>query len=322
MRLNRPRKVSEYRRVHMSHPIRPKEREGVVRINWPSYRGTATLVGKSPSGRVTVYVDASLGQQVLTNAQALIAQGDSVCNQNDSIFGTKGGNVNVVIFALGGQTDGTGGADHASCNYQTGNNIEVCASFGRNDRILALFEAELSECSMGGNLCGVSTGEALSRWCANVIAPHALDDFASAPVWYQDGMVNWVDTTEDTDQDYDSIGCGMAFLSWLVSLGHPLTNIAQAMVKLQAGGTLAQLFVTLAGGSLTGVWTSFSTAIRAISNGVISDDPFAGSVPPPPPPGGLPTTLVALDTNGKELGRYALLSSEFEATWARLEARS
>jgi hypothetical protein len=30
--------------------------------------------------------------------------------------------------------------------------------------VLALFEAELSESSMGGNPCGQSTGETLSRW--------------------------------------------------------------------------------------------------------------------------------------------------------------
>ena len=32
-------------------------------------------------------------------------------------------------------------------------------------------------CSMGGNLCGVSTGEALSRWCAVVVGNNALADF-------------------------------------------------------------------------------------------------------------------------------------------------
>jgi hypothetical protein len=67
------------------------------------------------------------------------------------------------------------------CDYVTGAAIEVCASFGNSARVSALFEAELSECSMGGNLCGVSTGEALSRWCATVIGNSALSDFATAP---------------------------------------------------------------------------------------------------------------------------------------------
>ena len=36
------------------------------------------------------------------------------------------------------------------CDYVSGNAIEVCASFGNSARVSALFEAELSECSMGG----------------------------------------------------------------------------------------------------------------------------------------------------------------------------
>jgi hypothetical protein len=31
---------------------------------------------------------------------------------NDAIFGTTGGPVSAIVFALGGATDGTGGADH------------------------------------------------------------------------------------------------------------------------------------------------------------------------------------------------------------------
>jgi hypothetical protein len=114
---------------------------------------------------------------------------DRVVAANDRIFGTTGGPVSIIIFALGGQTDGTGGADHNSCDYVTGNAIEVCASFGNSARVSALFEAELSECSKGGNLCGVSTGEALSCWCAAVIGNNALADFATAPQWAQDGML-------------------------------------------------------------------------------------------------------------------------------------
>lgn len=131
---------------------------------WPSYTGTSQLVGTSPSGRVTVYVDPSLGQQALQNAQDLLQDADRVVTANDSIFGTTGGPVSVIVFALGGATDGTGGADHMGCDYINGNAIEVDASFGNSSRVSALFEAELSECSMNGNLCGESTGEALSRW--------------------------------------------------------------------------------------------------------------------------------------------------------------
>ena len=130
---------------------------------------------------------------------------------NDKLFSKPGGPVNVIIFAMDGQTDGTGGADHMGCDYQTGAAIEVCASFGNAARVSALFEAELSECSMNGNLCGLSTGEALSRRCAAVIGNNALADFATAPQWYQDGEPDYVNQTDPTDQNADSTGCGMAF---------------------------------------------------------------------------------------------------------------
>src|SRR6202030_4797243 len=186
---------------------------------WPSYQGTSQFVGTSPSGRVTVYVDPSLGAPALQNAQDLVNDADRVVDANDAIFGTTGGAVSVIIFALDGATDGTGGADHGGCDYSTGAAIEVCASFGNSARVSALFEAELSECSMGGNLCGVSTGEALSRWCAAAVSNNALADFTTAPTWAQDGMPDFVNKTDPTDQNADSTGCGMAFLSWMMNQG-------------------------------------------------------------------------------------------------------
>ena len=241
---------------------------------WPSYTGTSHLVGTSPSGRVTVYVDPSLGQQALENAQDLLKDADRIVTANDGIFGTTGGKVNVIVFALGGATDGTGGADHMGCDYTTGNNIEVDASYGNSSRVSGLFEAELSECSMNGNLCGESTGEALSRWCAAVVSNNALSDFATAPQWAQDGQPDWVNKVDPTDQEADSTGCGMAFLSWQMSTGYALDKIAPAMVSLGDPGSLSKLYAKLTGDSASNAWPKFQTAIRALPNGVTSDDPF------------------------------------------------
>ncbi len=262
----------------MNHPLRlPKKLAAPPK--WPSYTGTSQLVGAGANGRVTVYVDPALGPPGLQNAHDLVKDSARVVAANDAIFGTTGGPVSVVIFALGGQTDGTGGADHMGCDYKTGNAIEVCASFGNSARVSALFEAELSECSMNGNLCGVSTGEALSRWCAAVVGNNALADFASAPQWFQDGMPDFVNKTDPTDQSSDSTGCGMAFLSWLMSQGRPLDKIAPAMVALGSAGTLAQLFAKLTSKSAAGAWPSFRKAVKALPGGVASDDPF-GAAPP------------------------------------------
>ena len=242
---------------------------------WPSFTGTAQLVGTSSTG-VTVYVDPSLGAPGLQNATDLVAAADGVVQKNNAIFGITGGPVSVIVFALNGATDGTGGADHAGCDFKVGDAIEVDASFGSPNRIVGLFEAELSECAMNGQLCGLSTGEALSRWCATVVSSNALPDFATAPQWAQDGMPNWVDQTEATDQDPDSTGCGMAFLSWLLSQNHSLPQIAQAAVGLGDSGTLAELYAKLTGAAASDAWPSFSAAVNALANGVTTDDPFNG----------------------------------------------
>jgi hypothetical protein len=254
-----------------------KARVAAAAPQWPSYTGTSQLVGTSPSGRVTVYVDPSLGAPGLQNAQDLLNDADRVASANDAIFGTTGGAVNVIVFALGGATDGTGGADHGGCDFTSGNDIEVDAAFGASNRVSALFEAELSECSMNGNLCGLSTGEALSRWCAASTSNNALADFATAPTWFQDGMPDYVNQTDPTDQNPDSTGCGMAFISWLISQGYGLSTIAPAMVAMGNDGTFAQLYGNLTSDDPANAWPNFQSAVQTLPNGVNSDDPFGDS---------------------------------------------
>jgi hypothetical protein len=273
----------------MSHRLQPThiakkpsaiKRDTPVAPQWPSYQGTSQFVGASPSGRVTVFVDPSLDNAALQNAQDLVNDADRVVAANDQIFGTTGGPVSVIVFALGGATDGTGGADHMGCDYVTGAAIEVCASFGNSARVSALFEAELSECSMGGNLCGVSTGEALSRWCASVTSSNALSDFVTAPGWFNDGAPNYVDQTDPTDQNLDSTGCGMAFISWLLSQGLSLNQVAQGLVGLTASGTFADLYANLTSQPAGNAWPAFQAAVNALPNGVQNDDPFGGAAQP------------------------------------------
>ncbi len=266
----------------MHHPMKPpvrRKRRIEVQVSpsapsWPNYQGASQYVGTSAGGRVTVYVDPILGQPGLQNAQDLVNDADRVVTANDLLFGTQGGAVSVIVYSLNGQTDGTGGADHGGCDYVTGAAIEVCASFGNSARVSALFEAELSECSMGGNLCGMSTGEALSRWCAAVIGNNALSDFATAPTWQQDGMPDFVDQTDGTDGNADSTGCGMAFLSWLMSQGYTLSQIAQAMVGRGSNGTLAQLYSDIGAGAAGDAWNNFSIALQNLPGPITSDDPF------------------------------------------------
>jgi len=270
-RVNQPLSIPHRRR---------RQVEGEPAPAWPSFTGSAEKVGTSATAGVSIYVDASLSEEGLQNARDLLAGADDAVRQNNAIFGIKGEPVQVIVYAMGGATDGTGGADHGGCDFHVGGAIEVDASYGNSERVIALFEAELSECAMNGNLCGLSTGEALSRWCAMAVGKNSLADFASAPQWFKDGTPNWVDKTADTDREEDSTGCGMAFLSWLRSQGHTLETIAQAMVKLQedaganATATLADLYARLTGNAANEAWQGFKTAIDALPGGVTSDDPF------------------------------------------------
>jgi len=251
---------------------------------WPIYTGQATYVGTSPSGRVVVYVDPTLGTDGLQNATDLVNDADRIVAQNDSFFGDSGASVSAIVYALSGATDGTGGADHGACDYVNGAAIEVDASFGASLRCSALFEAELSECNMGGNLCGESTGEGLSRWCAMAVSSNALSDFATAPTWAADGAPNFVDTTDPTDQNADAIGCTMAFLSWLLSQGFTFPAVCQSMLALGDGGTLGALYAALTDDDAANAWAKFSAAVSALPFGVVSDDPFGGMPAPAPAP--------------------------------------
>jgi hypothetical protein len=267
------------------HPLRLPESRGFAAAaagapaapQWPSYRGTSQFVGTSADGRTDVFADPSLGAPGLQNARDLLADAPRVAAATDAIFGTTGGSTSVIVYALGGATDGTGGADHMGCDFTTGSAIEACASFGNSARVSALFEAELSECYMNASLCGLSTGEALSRWCALVVSKNALSDFATAPTWASDGMPDYVNKTDATDGNADSTGCAMAFISWLLSQHHTLAAIAQAMVALGDSGTLAQLYARVTANTGIDAWIAFTNAVKALPAGVTTDDPFGGA---------------------------------------------
>jgi hypothetical protein len=115
-----------------------------------------------------------------------------------------------------------------------------------------------------------------------LIGNNALADFTSVPTWVQDREPNWVNKTEDTDQDYNSIGCGMAFLSWLQKLGHPLPTIAQEMVKLGNAGTLEALYASITGDAARHAWPKFKAALAGAGVSLTTDDPFGAMGPSTP----------------------------------------
>src|SRR5260370_39224895 len=95
---------------------------------WPGFRGTSQFVGSTSDGIVTVYVDPNLGPQGLQNAQDLLADAPRVAAANNAIFGTTGGAVSVIVYALAGATDATSGAQHIGGEPPTRTHFEDCAA--------------------------------------------------------------------------------------------------------------------------------------------------------------------------------------------------
>jgi hypothetical protein len=237
-----------------------------------------THVGTSP-GKVAVYYDPALGNQGLSIAELVLSQADGLMSQMAAAFNTAVSPLNVIIAGLSGTNDGTGGAYHYGCDFRSGGDIYLDACFTEPVFDSFLFVAEASECFMGATDwdCGGSNGEALSRYLAETLVPDTQTAalFASTPVWDQDGRADWIDQTEGTDQDYDSIGCGMAYLYWMAET-FTVSRITQA-----GGSTLEQNYETL-----TGSFDAYDALMAVLpSEGTITtDDPFVGSPPPPPPP--------------------------------------
>ncbi len=107
---------------------------------------------------------------------------------------------------------------------------------------------------------------------------NALADFATAPTWFNDGAQDFVSQTDATDGNPESTGCGMAFISWLLSQNFSLGTLAQGLVPLGANGTFAQLYSNLTGNDAGTAFLTFMGAVRNLPGGVTSDDPF-GAMP-------------------------------------------
>jgi len=238
----------------------------------------ATQVGVV--GNITVYYDASLGPQGLALATQMLNFVIRPYVDMEALFGVSGAPFSIVIAPLSGKNDGSGGAYHYGCDFNSGGVLYLDATFASTTVApwaleIGLYVAELSECFMGtqnlGWGCGYSNGEALSRFCAERETPAGtLNAFATGPTWDQAGRPDWISKTEQTDQDGVSTGCGIVYLYWMRSLGFTVPAIVQA-----GGATLAANYQTL-----TGKTTAYQDLLAAVNGMTItSDNPFG------PPPG-------------------------------------
>ena len=246
---------------------KPADAAGPAGLDYPS-----TLVGTT--GNITIYYATALGDPGLALANAMLGVVDGPYNDMETFFGISGGPVTVVIAPLSGNNEGGGGAYHWGCDFTSGGTLYLDATFALPNSVdveLALYVAELSECFMGaqglGWGCRSSNGEGLSRFCAEVdTPPGSFPSWGiSGPSWVSAGYPDWVNNTEQTDRHYDSTGCAVLYIYWMLSLGYTTEQVIQA-----GGATLAENYQALTG--KTTAYADLTAAVQAVT--VTSDNPF------------------------------------------------
>jgi hypothetical protein len=228
----------------------------------------------------------SLVDPVVAKADAEYLLQSGTCETDLSVmegwFAVSGGfgpgnRINVVI-----DRSGALGSNHG---YQTGGatTIQVApfdpdqpadnpglGTTTRQAQVRAVFVAEFAEVLMSyrTQVTGDSTwdhgansmGEALSTVCEALRHPDGYYGGGLGPritTWLNASpRPNWVDNTEPTDRDFLSIGCGAAFIYYLMSeFNYSISSVIQA-----SGGTFSQLCQNLTG--LSGAWASFSQRMQ------------------------------------------------------------
>jgi hypothetical protein len=227
-----------------------KKHKGPLKGHHPS----ASMTSAGATAHFQVSYVSSLGQKGKALADALLANCERDYNTLEAAF------CNVAVqnlpFVVQVTSDSTG-ASHSSC---MGTDISIGGnSDGNVDFIRSLLVAEVDEVFMAnfgrGWDCGASNGEGLSRVLAGDIYQGVTPpDFIASNVWLnQNSREDWVNTTDGTDRNYNSIGCAVLFLNWLrFQLKHPWKVIIE-----KGDTTLAGTYLNLTGKATA--WTEFST---------------------------------------------------------------
>jgi hypothetical protein len=247
-------------------PRQPRAAAAVVRAA-PTPAGT--------TAHFVVSFDSSLGTAGQAIANAVLA----VCEQDfATLQGYFGGitprnlpfNISVI--------PGTNGASHPTCSNT---NISIEANSGPLSFMQALVVAEEDEVFMAnfghGWDCGASNGEGLSRVLSNDIYPGVEpEDFVSSSVWLDaPRRPNFVDTTDQSDTNYVSIGCSVLFLNWL----RYELNFSWQEIIAAGADTLGKTYTNLT--RKTDGFAQFSAVLQArfpsgTPSGLTTDNPFRG----------------------------------------------
>ena len=232
----------------------------------------ATAAGNTAHFNVSYQSD--LGQQGADLAQAILQNCERDFASLQQIFGGLTPQRMPIVVHI---TSGSGGASHLGClgtAISVGGNTDGGVDFMRSLLVMEVTEVFMANFGRGWN-CAASPGEGLSRVIANDLYKGVEPgDFISSNQWLNlEDRINYVDRSDPTDTNYDSIGCSVLFLNWLrFQLNHTWADIVAA-----SGATLANTYKNLTG--KVSAWADFTAFLNAHFPGsqwydLDSDNPF------------------------------------------------
>lgn len=232
---------------------------------------TTTFVEWGRTGNFIVTFASTLGQTGQDLADAILTSCEQDYERLQGWFNglTPGG----LPFTIRIQA-GSSGARHAGCKATE---LFLDDFSGTNaDLVRMLLVAEADEVFMANQSaswdCGASNGEALSRILATEAYPAQLNGFATAASWLSSVRANFIDTTDPTDGNFVSTGCGTLFINYLrFQLDIGLRAIVHA-----GAPTLAESYAKLTG--TTDAFAPFARLLNRFfpgtSSNVSGDNPF------------------------------------------------
>lgn len=212
----------------------------------------------------------------LAFAQAVLA----ACENDLAGFSNLFGGIMPAPASLPFQINlvpGGGGASHPGCS----STVISCFISHNSDTVGVplTMDAEVAEVFMAtqgqGVNCGFSNGEALSRVLPTVLYPKLRWRFMNGTSWLNSAnpsRPDWVSNTNQTDQDFVSIGCGTLFYNYLAYQ----LNFSWRDIIAAGAPTLAQTAATL------GVANAFANFAALLAQyfpvnqpaNLVDDDPF------------------------------------------------
>ena len=139
IRLNPDKHAAAFGRYHANRRLRAALPQAGT-FDFPT-----RLVGTSSDGNVTVLYDPALGQSGADLADHIFASAGTTYSDSQAFFNVAGLPVNVIIAAISGATDGSGGAYHYGCNFNPGSDLYCDVAFGNPNLTNGLVVAELTE---------------------------------------------------------------------------------------------------------------------------------------------------------------------------------